>query len=331
MTEISNEEYLKTLSEELHKPMRKNFQRRSVISRSRNEIWASDISDLSMYTDANDGYKYILVVMDVWSRKSFACACKTKDAKTVANYLETLIKEIGAPKKMWCDKGSEFYNKSMDVLIKKYKITRYSTFGGLYKVSVIERLQRTLKSEMVKRFTKLRTHNWVDMLPTLIQWYNNKEHSSIKTTPTKKYESWNGEEEKKSEKQIKKEMRKSMERETKFKINDKVRISGYKNVFAKGYTPSWSDEIYTIDSISLTADPSEPEMYQLKDRNGEVIQGSFYKEELQKTELDSIFLIEEILKEKKVRGKKQYFVKWLGYPQTYNSWVNEDDMFDVRS
>ena len=108
----------------------------------------------------------------------------------------------------------------------------------------------------------------------------------------------------------------------KFQLGDWVRISKVKRIFEKGYTANWSQEIFQIVSTTIL----EPPMYYLEDYNGEKIKGCFYIEELQKTELHDIFLINEILKQKKIHGRKQYLVSWVGYGEKFNSWVDESDL-----
>ena len=91
------------------------------------------------------------------------------------------------------------------------------------------------------------------------------------------------------------------EKDSKFKVNDHVRISKYKNIFAKGYVPNWSEEIFVVKKIKSTV----PWTYVISDLNGEEIIGSFYEKKLQKTNQKE-FRIEKVLKTK---GNKLY-VKW---------------------
>lgn len=104
----------------------------------------------------------------------------------------------------------------------------------------------------------------------------------------------------------------------KFLPGDPVRISKYREAFTKGYRPSWSNEIFLVKKILH----SNPITYLLKDKNGEEIQGAFYKEELQKTQYPDIYLIEKILRRK---GNK-VFVKWLGLDKKNNSWIYKSNL-----
>ena len=101
------------------------------------------------------------------------------------------------------------------------------------------------------------------------------------------------------------------------KVGDRVRISKYKNIFAKGYTPNWSEEVFVVSKIKNTV----PWTYVVSDLNGEEITGSFYEKELQKTNQKE-FRIEKVLKRK---GDKLY-VKWKGYDNSFNSWINKKNL-----
>ena len=100
----------------------------------------------------------------------------------------------------------------------------------------------------------------------------------------------------------------------KFKVGDHVRISKYKNIFAKGYTQNWSEEVFVVSKTKDTV----PWTYVISDLNGEKITGSFYEKELQKTSQEK-FRIEKVLKRK---GDKLY-LKWKGYDSGFNKWIDK--------
>ena len=108
----------------------------------------------------------------------------------------------------------------------------------------------------------------------------------------------------------------SNKKDSKFKVGDYVRISKYKNIFAKGYTPNWLEEVFVVSKIKNTI----PWTYVISDLNGEKISGNFYEKELQKTRQEK-FKIEKVFKRK---GDKLY-VEWKGYDNSFNSWINETD------
>ena len=106
----------------------------------------------------------------------------------------------------------------------------------------------------------------------------------------------------------------------KFKIGDKVRISKYKrNVFDKGYTPNWTEEVFTVHKIQYT----NPITYKIKDLNDETIEGSFYEPELLKAKQD-VFRIDKVIR--RDHKKKQALINWKGYSDEFNSWIPMKDL-----
>ena len=106
-------------------------------------------------------------------------------------------------------------------------------------------------------------------------------------------------------------------KDLKFRVGDHIRISKYKNIFAKGYTPNWSEEAFVIKEVKDTV----PLTYFINDLNGEEIIGTFYEKELQKTNQKE-FRIEKVIKRK---GDKLY-VKWKWYGNSFNSWIDKKDL-----
>ena len=112
-------------------------------------------------------------------------------------------------------------------------------------------------------------------------------------------------------------------------MGDQVRISKSKNVFEKGYLPNWTEEVFTVDSINTK---HEPIQYKLKDYSGQVIEGSFYRHELQPIIVDDdTFLVEKVLRRQRRSGEEWLYVKWLGYPPSMNSWVRRADILQVTN
>ena len=304
------EKKVSTLAEELHKPVRRKFKRRRVLGNGIDRIWATDLVDMQAFSKFNRGIKYLLAVIDVFSKYGYLIPLKDKTGKSVASALKTIFKER-KPEKMWVDKGKEFYNKNVKELIELYSTENEE------KSSVVERWIRTMKEKMWKYFTDNNTNVYIGILPDLVEDYNNTKHSSIKMTPVKA-----------SKKENKLRLWRNLYPEhleirdikPNFSIGDKVRISKKKKTFEKGYTTRWTEEIFTIVEVKRTS----PVTYKIADLNGEEIKGSFYEPELQKTS-QQLFRIEKVIK----RGKKKSLVKWKGYSDDFNSWVNNKDIVNL--
>ena len=303
------------LANELHKPIKRNFTKRRVIAHNVDDIWCSDLVDMQKLSKWNRGYKYLLMVLDLFSKYGWIVPLKTKTGLEVAKAFESLLVK-NKPKMLWVDKGKEYYNKNVLDLLAKDKIKVYSTENE-EKSSVCERWNRTIKDKMYKRFTMQNNTVYVDILPKILASYNNSRHRSIGMTPiqARKPENYGkvyfnlygdlARDNKKNDKPA-------------FVIGDRVRISKYKRVtFDKGYTPNWTEEVFIIDEIRFT----NPITYKIKDLNGEVIKGTFYREELQKTDQE-VYRIEKIIR----KSKGKALVKWKGYPDEFNSWVPAGDL-----
>ena len=175
--------YLDQLSKELHKPFSKKFQRRHVQAEAMDSCWSMDLVIMIEWASVNDGNKYMLNVVDVFTRFAFSRPMKTKTAiDTYAAFIDIVETSKRKPKSIWVDEGKEFYNSTFKTWMKHNNATMYSKWGEQKSV-ICERFNRTLKSEMWRRFTAQNTRRWVDMLPVLIDWYNYKYHTTLKMTP----------------------------------------------------------------------------------------------------------------------------------------------------
>ena len=303
------------IANELHKPVRKKFLKRFVFVRNVDDVWGADLVELQSLSKKNSGFRYILMVIDIFSKYGWSIPLKTKTGKEVASALRTIFKKE-KPAKLWVDKGREIYNKDVSELLKKNNIEIYSTNND-EKCSVVERWNRTIKTQLWRYFSTNGTQKYTDILQPLMDKYNSTKHRSIGMTPVDARKSSNRQQVFKNLYFKKVQTR---NKQPKYKVDDKVRISVKKNIFEKGFTVNWSDKIYTIIEVLKTLPPT----YKIKD-DREEIKGTFYEQELQKTS-ENTFRIEKVLRWKKQDGKRVARVKWVGYDSSYNSWVPESEI-----
>ena len=202
----------------------------------------------------------------------------------------------------------------MQKFFKDNNVKMYHTNSHL-KVVVVEIFNRSLRELMMKEFVKNNNTVWYNILPKFIKIYNNRYHSTIRIKPVdvNKY----------NEKYIKENIYtcNKTSKIPKFKIGDLIRISlKRRNLFDK---PSgnikWSEELFKIHSINR----SNVITYKSKDLNDEITEGIFYEKELQLTKNTSeVYVIEKIIR----KNKNKYLVKWRGYSNDFNSWVDKDDV-----
>lgn len=301
---------------EIHRTARRNFHRRHVIMKDIDDLWQADLIDMHNIEKQNSNFKFILIVIDTFSKYAWALPLKSKNKDDVFNAFKSLFKTGRHPKNLQTDLGTEFYNQKFKTLMKSFSINHYSTYSTK-KASIAERLIRTIKSKLYKEFSLKGNYKWCDgTLDKIIFNYNNSNHRTIGCKPIEVCEN--------NKKNILERYAKLQKTYCKFnvkkrfKVGDYVRISKHKGTFEKGYTPNWSTEIFKI----IKAQNTIPVTYVLIDSKLQPILGTFYSEELQKTKNPQLYLVEKVLRKK----DDKVLVKWLGLPSSENSWVAKSDI-----
>ena len=304
------------LSQELHKPRKINFARRKVISNHIDHIWGCDLITMIKYSKQNKNYKYILTVIDFFSKYSWCYPLKTKKSEEIINSFKDIFKKSKRkPTMIQSDEGTEFTNNVTQTFFKDNNIKWYHTYNRDIKCSICERYNRTILNKIYKNFTLNNNTIWINDLNKLTNEYNNSYHRSIKMKPIDASLKVN-------ENIVRNNLYnfKVTNKKPKFSIDDKVRVSLLKNTFEKSYTSNWSEEIFIIDNIKT----SNVHYYFLKNLKGEKIDGMFYEQELLKTNMkeNDLYIIEKIIR----KNKNRYLVKWRGYSDEFNSYVDKDDI-----
>ena len=193
----------------------------------------------------------------MFSKYAWVVPLKDKKGISIVNAFQKIISEGRKLNKIWVDQGSEFYNNLFKQFLKINNTKMYSTYIEGKSV-VDERLIRTLKSKIFKHI--ISKNVYFDVLDNIVNKYNSTVHRSIKMklidVTSDSYAQCNED---------------STEKDPKFKVDDHVRISKYKNIFAKGCTPNWSEEVFVVNKIKNTV----PQTHAISDLNGEPITRSF--------------------------------------------------------
>ena len=247
----------------LFKPVRHNFPRRRIKTYFPFQMIMSDTINYRKYAKpTNHNFKYIMVAIDVFSKKAWAAPLKRLNDFDSTIAMESILKKIPEiPQTIITDKGTEYYNSKMGALFDRYGIKHYS-IRGRHKACVAERFIRTLKSRLEKYFWANRTHRWVDILDQFIRNYNATYHRSIKMAPDQVNES--------NRSQVFKTLYPKLKDNTPPRLSkgDRVRILRQKNIFEKGYTRNWSEEIYLIvEALS----ESGVDFYKIADQEGNIL------------------------------------------------------------
>ena len=301
----------------LHKPVQKPRRYRRVYTKGIGYLYQIDLVDMSAFARSNRGYRWIIMVLDCFSKKLWAFKTKNKKGKTITDALRALLTK-NKPIKIETDKGTEFKNSHFRALLRRLKIQTYSIESDR-KCSLVERSNRTIKSRMWRAFTAQGSHVWYNILDDLIQGYNNSFHRSIGMKPVEVNTS--------NESEVRDRLfpPEPPKKQAQLKVGDSVRITRKKSTFQKGYAQSHSWEVFYVSKIKDT----NPITYEIADYNSDYLRGSFYESELLKVDKTSnIYPIERIVRTRTVRGRVQYLVKYLGYPNIFNDWIDQADLFD---
>ena len=244
---------------------------------------------MQLISKFNKGFRFLLCVIDIFSKYAWVVPLKDKKGASIVNAFQKILEQSARkPHKIWVDKGSEFYNSYFKKWLKDNNIEMHST-NNEGKSVVAERFIRTLKNKIYKYMTSILKSVYIDKLDDIVNEYNNTHHRTIKMKPIDVKDN--------TYIDFGKEVN---DNEPKFKVSDHVRVSKYKNIFAKGYTPNRSEKFFVIKEIKNTV----PWTYVINDLNNEQITGTFYENELQRTKLEE-FRIEKVIK-RKVRTKIKF-------------------------
>lgn len=277
----------------LHKPPRYKFKRNKFFSKGINDFWQADLADMSKLAKYNSGYKYLLFVIDVFSKFLWVFPLKSKKPEGVLEAFKIIGK---LPNLLMTDKGTEFQNAKATDYFKHIKY--YTSNSPDTKASVAERVIRTIKTKLYRYFTHQGTYRYIDVLQKFVKGYNESVHRSIGMAPSSVTTA--------DEIRIRNKLykKRNVGKKPKYKVGDKVRTVKARGIFEKGYLPKWSEEIFEISEVLKR----NPIVYKIIDFHGEKIVGVYYESELQK--VAPVYRIERIVK----RRNNRALVKWLGYP-----------------
>ena len=231
--------------------VKKSFPRRRIITQNPFQIFQADLIEYSRsdYAHANNGFKFILVVIDSFSKMLYAEPVKRKNSSYMAMAFESILSKFDFfPNSIITDQGLEFYNRSVQKVFETYGINHYHIKTKTkWKTPMAERVIRTIKGRLQRYFYKAKTKRWIDVLSQIVKNYNHTPHRSIGMAPIKVTFQNSG------------EVYKKMFGDTigrvipRLAVGDRVRILRDKTLFEKGYTPNWSTEIYIIDEVRQRA------------------------------------------------------------------------------
>ena len=304
----------------LHRPRRVHFKRAKTVPAGFMTDVQCDLADFQKLSHHNKGNKYMLVGIDVLSKRVFASPTKTKKFKDMRPAFDDLLEQMPMnPHRIFTDRGGEFESKEMREYFKELGILKFKANTSVIKAALAERCIRNIKQRLYRYFSEKHVLNWVDVMPKIVDAIN---HSKSRITGMRPVdvnfknaqEVWEKVYGISSLPPLKK---------PRYKKEDTVRIAADKGVFDKGYLPNFSDEIVEVASIKR----GRPNTYNLIDEKGELFANKFYEEEMGKTTRDAetSYRIQKVLRKRtNADGTKDIYVKFIGYSNP--EWIKETDI-----
>ena len=323
----------------LTKPVRRKLPRGSVIVGGLNHQFEADLIDWSKFGDSNDGYRYAVVVEDIFSRYCMTAPVKTKTTAEVSSVLKKMFTERRKPKYLiLTDAGMELIGKKAKALYKSFGIVHLVARNEV-KAGHVERLIKTLRSKINKVLLEKQSHRWLDYLQPVTNAYNRTKHSATGFAPRDVTEAneplvrirqWEIKHKKRTQikREVKPKVSRSRPRKPKYKPGQLVRISRLKEAFTREYSLKWSGELFKIRRVYMR-DPKTP-IYLLDDFAGDPIVGTFYEQEITPAAEPEIYKIEKILKTRKRGKKKEVLVKWWLWDSKFNSYIDASAVKNIQ-
>jgi len=331
----------------LHKQPRKKFKRRPIMTSRPGLFMNCDLLEYSELSKSNKNYRYLLVCQDMFSRYVYTEFLKNKKADSVVTAFKKILKKTHhSYSYLQSDEGSEFFNQKLKKLLDKHEIHHYHTYNRETKASLVERFLRTYQAVLYRMMTEKNTNKFLNQHKKIITSYNMRPHIGLNgRTPryvhflkdrrkinviAKEILDIKLQKNNHKSKSYQTSKKKTINRRAKLKVGSYVRLvlaTVTQSKFTKGYKQQNTQEIFKIHSIKKNTSPIT---YKLKDLSNELIKGSFYFEELVETSKPDFFLINKIIKSKTRNNKKQYFVSWQGYDDSFNLWIESDAIYNFN-
>lgn len=258
----------------LHKARPLRFARSKIYAPFQHAIWEADLTYMDKLARWNDGYKYLLVAVDVFSKRAAVQPLKKRTATATAAAFRRILRSMQArPRKLRTDRGREFTGQPFQRLMQQRNIDHYTTLDEDIKAGVVERLHRTLKSTIYKYMTASRTKRYIGQLQNLVASYNNATHRTIGMAPAavrdihraRIYARLYGAEE-------------NARARPHFQIGDAVLLARKHTKFTRGHEERWRRNVLYVSSVKRHA----PFRYTLQTENGRNLPGTYYRAQLQK-------------------------------------------------
>ena len=310
-----------------------NYRRRKIVASDVDHIWQADLADFQDYARENNGYRYLLTVIDVFSRYGMGEPLVRKAGPDVKRALETVFNRVGRmPIKLQTDLGKEFYNQHVKGLLQRHGIEHYSTDDNEIKAAIVERFNRTLKDTISRLLVAQGTVNWTANIQPVIQGYNQSYHRTLRTSPLAVMQMSGSERSKLWDRQYPhvcdnpEHMYQNVKDDLHLNVGDYVLLQVEKKRFEHGFTPRWTREVFRIWKKCFSAGRI---YFKLQDLKGEEVDGSWLSEQLNK--VNGPDGMQRVVERVVDRRPGEVKVKYLGWPDKHNRWVSNHTLQPITS
>lgn len=303
----------------IHTTPQRNFPTEKIVVSYIDEQWDTDLIQLSDLSKYNNGYKFLMVCIDLFSRYLWVRPLKNKTGAEVTNALQDIFATGRQCDVIRSDQGREYLNTKFQDFLKENKVNHIIAYG-VHKASYAERVNKTLENRLFKYFYEKQTFKYIDIIDEIVFSYNHTRHSSTGWAPA--------DVNLKNSRQLYEHVyipilnkRAKHPITYSFEVGDLVRLSRAATPFARGYKEHWTEELFKITRRI----PSHPPRYKIKDLADEPIKGSFYEQELLKVHTenpdDIVYKIDRVIRTKTVNGQKLSLVRWYGYSEKFDTYI----------
>lgn len=304
----------------------KRFKRNATVAMSYGDLAQADLVDVTRYAGKNKGIKYLLTLIDVFTRLSFVEPLKTKSGIEVCNALERIFR-VYRPNNLETDAGKEFLNRHVQSLLQSLFVNYFVSHNEAIKCSIIERYQRTLMQKIEKLMCSKGNQEYIKDLNSVVEGINRSHHRTLGMSPI---EAAN------SDKQTifrklygcdnERELLKHQARKKfRFTLGDHVRVPLVRQAFRKGYMQTFSDELYKVVQQKKTG---ERPTYVLENYDGERVRGSYYEPEMVLVSNSDLYRV-HILRTRMKKGKKEYLVRYVNFPDQ-KEWIPASRLESIK-
>ena len=311
----------------LNKVARRAFTRNRVVTAGPNDQWDADLADYQKLADDNDGYTFLLVAVDLFTRYACVEPIKKKTNEEVIASLRQMFARRGTPRSLRTDAGKEFTGREIEDFYDRSGVNHFITLNEV-KANYAERLVKTIKSKLWRYMVEKNTLRYIDTLQDIVASYNDTVHSTTGMAPSEIRDDderglwWS---QYAPQKPFDPKRRRRREPDFAYKRGDYVRIPTIRHAFSREYGQRWTGEVFVVDEAF---ERSGVKLYRLVDQSGDFIAGTFYESELQRVDPDRkrYWKVEEIVREEGDR----VLVRWRYWPEKFNTWIKRSRLQDYR-